>query len=84
MFQSLGEPEFMSSLKEVYSAETFSEEKSYHDDYPENFFHATPVINADAYSTLIEDVLQGRKENFVSTMQLLSAWQVQTLLNYPF
>jgi hexose-6-phosphate dehydrogenase len=74
--KSLGEPEFMSTLTEVFDVDTFSQQHSYHGDHLENFFHATPVRNADAYSTLIEEVLLGKKESFVSTSQLLLAWQV--------
>ena len=74
--KSLGEPEFTGRLEEVYDPEVFSRKHSYHGDHPENFFHATPVSDADAYSTLIEEVLQGRRQSFISTNQLLLAWQV--------
>ena len=81
--KSLGEPELAgggggrgSKLKEVYDPEVFSKERSYHGDHPENFFHATPVNDADAYATLVEEVLQGRRQSFVSTNQLLLAWQI--------
>lgn len=74
--KSLGEPEFTSVLTEVFESDVFSQQNSYHGDHPENFFHATPVNNKDAYSTVIEDVLHGRRESFISTQQLLLAWQI--------
>ncbi|KAK7098566.1 hypothetical protein V1264_002830 [Littorina saxatilis] len=85
MSRSLLEPEYPDSLEEVFDPEVFSKEHSYYGDYPQNFYHATPVNNADAYSTLIEEVLQGRRQHFVSTKQLLLAWQVwdNVLAFYP-
>lgn len=74
--KSLGELELTDALKEVYDPGVFSRKSSYHGDHPENFFHATPLNNADAYSTLIEEVLRGRRQSFVSTKQLLLAWRV--------
>ncbi|KAK7478622.1 hypothetical protein BaRGS_00030154 [Batillaria attramentaria] len=73
--KSLGEPDWPDSLDEVIDSDVFLQ-KNYHGDHPQHFYHATPVEKGDAYTTVIEEILQGKRESFVSTRQLLLSWRV--------
>lgn len=74
--KSLGEPYWPESLEEMYDSDLFPPKRTYHGDAPESFFHATPLEKSDAYSILIEDILHGHREKFITTSQLLLAWHV--------
>lgn len=73
---SLGKPVWPDCLQETFDSGVFGTLKKYHGASPDAFFHATPVSQSDAYTTVLDDALQDRREKFISTSELLLAWRI--------